>query len=108
MKSSDFLLWLPRILSILFAALISLFALDVFSLPNWPIALLIHLIPTYILAIFTVISWRKPRLGGWLFILTSLYLAFWTNFQALFLALPTLLIGILYLSNYLTKNNVRQ
>jgi hypothetical protein len=54
------LTWLPRIPGMLFAVFISLFALDVFSeekgFLQTLIALLMHLIPTFIIDLFHQIS----------------------------------------------------
>ncbi len=67
-----FLFWTPRIVCILFALFISLFALDVFeedySVFQTIIALLIHLIPTGIIVLVLVLSWRREWIGAFLFI----------------------------------------
>ena len=64
----DWILWTPRVLSILFACFISLFALDVFVEGRpWTeilVALLIHLIPTYLLILVLVLAWRRPWIGA--------------------------------------------
>ena len=66
------LLWTPRVLCILFAGFISLFALDVFNegLPFWKtiVALMIHLLPTFVIVGILVVAWRREWLGGVLFI----------------------------------------
>ena len=63
--------WLPRLLSILFAAFISLFALDVFSESHglWQtlLALAIHLIPTAFVIVVIVIAWQWEWIGALLF-----------------------------------------
>lgn len=87
--------FLPRILSILFIVFISLFALDVFEEPQWLLALIIHLIPSYILIILTIIAWKKPRIGGILFLITGLILLGIS--RSLVIATPALFIGILFL-----------
>ncbi len=57
-----FVVWAPRILCLLFAGFISLFALDVFEenrgFWNTTLALLMHLIPTGILLLILALSWR--------------------------------------------------
>ena len=55
--------WIPRVLAILFAALISIFALDAGSF----LALLIHLIPTYIVLLGLGLGWRRPKAGAMVF-----------------------------------------
>jgi hypothetical protein len=89
MKTSmkRFLFWTPRILCLLFAALISLFALDVFEESrgfwNTTLALLMHLVPTGFLLIILAVSWRWEWVGGLLFpVLGAFYLvAFWGRFH---------------------------
>src|SRR5689334_16049840 len=70
-RTKRFLFWIPRILGLVFAALISLFALDVFNEHHgfWNIfaALLIHLVPTGILLLILALSWRWDWVGGVLF-----------------------------------------
>jgi hypothetical protein len=63
--------WTPRILCTLFAAFISVFALDVFGegYGFWEtvVALLMHLIPTGVILIVLAIAWRWEWVGGALF-----------------------------------------
>lgn len=60
--------WLPRILGIFFVAFVSIFALDVFDGHSgfWRIvfALVIHLIPSMVLVLVLLVSWKWPKLGG--------------------------------------------
>ncbi len=62
------LFWTPRVLCLLFALFLSLFALDVFNegLGFWKtiLALLIHLIPTWIVLVILAISWRWEWAGA--------------------------------------------
>src|SRR5437763_16456396 len=66
MKS--WLFWTPRVLCLLFAVFISLFALDVFNenIGFWRTfaALSIHLIPTAIVLVVLAIAWRWELIGG--------------------------------------------
>lgn len=89
--------WLPRGLAILFIVFISLFALDVFSEKNWPLALLAHLLPSFILIILTVIAWKNELLGGILFLFSTLVFLFF--FHSTVIVVPTFLIGGLFLYN---------
>ena len=63
--------WAPRILCLLFAAFISLFALDVFGENHgfWQtvFALLMHLLPTGLLLVILALSCRWEWIGGILF-----------------------------------------
>lgn len=117
MKSNR-LLWIPRVLAIIFILFISLFALDAFSgkvpFAKQLVAFLIHLIPSYILVIILIISWKKPLIGGIVFIflgivaLTFIITQFFivapaysrTNLIFIFfliLSLPLLVVGVLFI-----------
>ena len=103
-----FLFWTPRILCLLFAALISLFALDVFGehqgFWNTTLALLMHLIPTGILLIILAVPalgvggrLPVPRPGRILFV------AFWGRFHWLVYAIMSgslFLLGALFLLSW--------
>lgn len=77
MEINKFLFWTPRVLTILFAVFISLFALDVFAAGYgfWEAVggFLIHLVPTYLLVIALVIAWKWEHIGGIIFILLGLW-----------------------------------
>lgn len=64
---NDWIVWTPRVLSILFICFISMFALDVFVEGRpWTeilVALLMHLIPAYVLILILVLAWRRPWVG---------------------------------------------
>ena len=72
-KMTPIIYWAPRILGILFAAFISIFALEVFTegYEFWDtvVALVMHLVPTAIIVIVLLIAWRWERIGGVLFLL---------------------------------------
>lgn len=74
----QFLFWSPRILAILLALFISIFALDVFAEAQgfWRTAqaLVIHLTPTATVLLILVAAWRWERIGAILFaLLAGLY-----------------------------------
>lgn len=91
------LYWLPRALSVLFVGFISMFALDVFSEPQWLLGLLIHLIPSLILVLLTVIAWKREKLGGILFVVTGLVVLVATQIEAWVVTMPMIVIGGLYI-----------
>ncbi len=62
------LIWIPRILAVLYIIFISLFALDT----PFGIGLLIHLLPTFIFIACLIVAWFKPKIGGILFGLAGL------------------------------------
>lgn len=105
------LYWAPRALCIVFALFISLFALDVFGEGRgvWEttIALLMHLIPTFLLVIILVISWRREWIAGVLFPLLAVVYVVWTLDKPFagwgvwsITAGPLVLTGALFLLNW--------
>jgi hypothetical protein len=110
------LFWAPRILCILFAAFLSIFSFDVFGEDYgfWEtvLALLIHLIPVYIVVIALVIAWRWEWVGAALFITLALvYLIMsWGRFHwSAYVAIsgPLFLLGILFLLNWIYRDQLR-
>ena len=114
--SKQLLFWTPRILGILFALFLSMFALDVFGegYGFWGtlLALFMHLIPVYVLLIGLALAWRWEWAGALVFIgFGAWYLVIsWGPFPlianligALPIAGPALLIGILFLIGWLYK-----
>jgi len=108
---------IPRILAILFILFISLFALDVFGedlgFLNTAIALFMHLIPSLVLTGLLILAWKKPKLGGGLFILLSFIftLAFNTYREPISFLLITglpLLIGLLFMVSEKKSNQKKR
>ena len=102
------LFWTPRVLGVLIAIFVSLFALDVFgegySFWETIVALAMHLIPTAVILITLAVACRWERAGGILFIgLGVLYITlFWdpSRFPAYMMISGKLfLVGILFLHN---------
>lgn len=121
-KVNKWIYWIPRILAILFILFLALFSLDVFdgNYGFWGtlLALLIHNIPSIVLAIILAISWKYEIVGGITFILAGLLFFILTLIKAinnphgwsifgysLIILIPTLLIGILFLVGWLKKRN---
>ena len=110
------LYWTPRILSMLFIAFLSLFALDVFSenLGFWQTiqALVMHLVPSIVLVIGLVVAWRWEWVGSALYALAGGLYVWWVvsmsrpvpaavRFQwALVIAGPAFVISALFLANW--------
>lgn len=101
--------WAPWTLSILFAAFISMFALDVFTetrgFLQTAVALMVHLIPTWIVLAVLAISWRREWVAGLIFpALAVFYVAlFFGRFHwsvYLIIAGPLVVIGALFLVNW--------
>ena len=78
-----FLYWAPRVLGILLAVFVSVFALDVFGegYGFWStvLALVMHLIPTALIVLALVIGWRWEWIGGILFIALGVFYVFMTG-----------------------------
>ena len=101
------------ILCILLALFLSVFALDVFGegYGFWEAAqaLLIHLIPTWIVLSMLAVAWRWGLVGAIMFpALGALYLAmFWGRFHwSAYAGIsgPLLLIGVLFLVDWVFRN----
>lgn len=108
------LYWSPRILSILFAVFLSLFALDVFSEAHgfWPtaLALAIHLAPAIVVLVVLALAWRREWIGSALFSLAAVFYAVrvlprhldW----AIVIALPLLVIASLFLASWIERSKL--
>ena len=106
------LYWTPRVLAILFAVFISLFALDVFG-EHYPpgqllVALGMHLLPTAVVLVVLAIAWRWELIGALAYVgLGAFYIAWsrgrvdWT--ACLAIAGPPFVVGVLFLSSWLTR-----
>ena len=61
------LFWAPRILTILFALFLSMFALDAFAETSGFVetltGLVLHLIPTFLVVVLLVLAWRWESIG---------------------------------------------
>ena len=110
------LYWTPRVISIVFAVFISLFALDVFQGHAAPaqvaLALAMHLVPTALVVVALVIAWRWEWVGAVLYFgLAVLYVvvmherARWDWY--LLIAGPAVLVGVLFLLGWLFRRELR-
>ena len=73
------LFWSPRIICILFAAFLGVFAADVFGETRgfWAtaVALFVHLIPSTLVLLILAVAWRRDWLGGLVYLfLAALYM----------------------------------
>ncbi|MCF7810602.1 hypothetical protein K9N50_06405 [bacterium] len=111
------LYWSPRVLCILFAAFISLFALDVFeagkSVAEILIALAMHMIPTAIIVIVLIVSWKWEWVGAIIFTAMGAFYIIdaWGKFPIVaYFAIsgPAFLIGILFLLNWKYRAELRE
>jgi hypothetical protein len=106
--------WSPRILSILFIFFLALFALDVFSeYHGWDIipALFMHLLPSIILFIFTIIAWRYDLIGAVVFLIMAIFYVLmvglhhhWSWYASI--SGPSAVIGILYFLSWVQRRSL--
>ncbi len=119
----NFLPTVPRILSILAIAFVSLFALDSFdhgSISEQIQAFLIHMIPSFILMIILAIAWRRELIGGIIYILIGITLSpfifihnyrmnnsFLISFEIItMITFPFILSGTLFVWSHFRKKNI--
>jgi hypothetical protein len=117
-KRNQVLFWTPRILSILYAVFISMFALDVFGGDDgfWEttLALLIHLIPVYGIIITLIIAWRWEWVGTVVFIVLAVLYVMWAwprfHHWSVYVAIPgpLVVVGILFLYNWIHKKRLQK
>lgn len=104
------LYWAPRVLSILFVLFISVFALDVFSegygFGETVLALLIHLIPTFIVIIALVFAWRREWIGAVMFIASGLFFLVSSGGESWIISGPLFVIGFLFLLNWIYRDKL--
>ena len=110
------LFWTPRVLCILFAAFMSLFALDVFGhgYGFWKTALafVMHEVPVLMLLAILVVCWRWEWIGAALFpALGALYIiSAWGRFPLsvyFIVAGPLFLLGVMFLVNWRYRAELR-
>lgn len=115
----SFLFWIPRVLGLLFAAFVSIFALDVFgegySFWETARALFMHLIPVYVLLNALAIGWKWEWAGALLFLAFS-FIYIWMawrpvpvidNFIFMWpIAVPPLLIALFFLISWANQRRV--
>lgn len=108
--------WTPRILCIVFALFVSLFALDVFvegfNSAETTIALLMHMIPTAIIVIALISFWRWEWIRAFLFIVLSVFYPIWTRgkFPWITYAVmsgPIFIAGVLFHMNWVYKAELK-
>jgi hypothetical protein len=111
-----FMYWTPRVLGVLFAMFLSLFALDVFGggYGFWGtmLALLMHLVPVYLVVGALFVAWRWEPVGAILFAALGVaYLVMaWGRFHWSVYALisgPIFLIGALFVVDWVYRTKLR-
>ncbi|MFP5210692.1 MAG: hypothetical protein ACLGRW_15540 [Acidobacteriota bacterium] len=111
-----FWFWLPRAASIVFAAFLSLFALDIFQVAHgfWQtaLALSIHLIPSAVILAVLVVAWRWEWVGAIFFAaLAAFYVAMVLPAHpswALGISGPLVAIAGMFLLSWIKRREARQ
>ena len=99
--SSGTILWLPRIVALLFTVFISLFAFDVKDEMGQVHMrdLLSHLLPTLFCVLIIIISWKREWIGTLVFFALAIVYAWWASDHVQWILLmggPMLLLAGLY------------
>lgn len=97
--NSQFKHYAPRVLGIMTAVLYGIFATDSGSAAE----LAIHLVPSAVMVLGTVILWKKPAIAGFFFLalgaaLTLFFRTYKFHLSFLLLSGPLFLTGALYLA----------
>jgi hypothetical protein len=114
------LFWTPRVLSMAYIAFLSLFALDVFGegYGFWKtiLALVIHLIPAFVLIVALILAWRWEWVGaavyaaaGMLYLITLLPQRISPAVKlnwSLTIAVPAFLVAAMFLANWLKRGEL--
>ncbi len=114
----------PRVLSIAFLAFLSLFALDVFDerLSFWQtaMALIMHLMPVFVLAAALALAWRWEWIGAAIYAAAGLVYVGWVESLSrplsqstrlswiAMIAGPAFVIAGLFLVNWLKRGELRR
>ncbi len=113
--TKQLLFWSPRVICILAILFISIFAAD--AIEEGLSAVLIHLIPSFVLITFLIVAWKWEFIGVIMFTLIGLGFApfiFMMNynrnhsildslFTILFITFPFIVVGILFIVSHLLK-----
>jgi hypothetical protein len=117
------LFWTPRVLSILFIAFLSLFALDVFDGRQgfWQtmLAFIIHEIPVFVMLAALILAWKWEWIGAALYAAAGVLYSVWVLFMQhhippfarpiaiLTIAGPAFFIAVLFLANWRRRGELR-
>lgn len=96
----------PRILAIAYILFLAIFSF--LSMNNQEIGVIIKLIPSLLLAIILIFTWKKPVAGGVIFLILGIAFTFIfstarTTLTFVLVSLPPILVGILLLLSKILK-----
>lgn len=109
MRENKFLYWFPRVLAIVYALFLSIFALDVFGtgygFGQLMLALVMHLLPSILVIVALLIGWKNEQIGGYGFIVLGIVFTIWFStynsvLSFIFVSLPVLAVGGVFLWTY--------
>ncbi len=109
--------WGARILTILLILFIGLLSIDVFfegySFPEILVAFFMHNIPTLLLIAALIIAWKRPKIGGIIFLILALAsLIFFKTYQdlivVLLITLPPTIIGLLFIYESIRAKTIKK
>ncbi|MBA4364894.1 MAG: hypothetical protein C0398_02665 [Coprothermobacter sp.] len=109
------LTWIARILMIAFILFLTMFSLDVFEMEGTFLEKLggfvMHSIPSLILVVVLLVSWRNPLLGGVLTLASAAALMLrwrlWEILEFATMILPLVVVGILFIAaHFVSKKRV--
>ena len=104
--------WLARILAVLFIILVSIFAFDVFGQGTgfWKtlLALVIHLIPTFLLIIVFIVSIKWGWAGAIFFTLAGIAYLIWQGFEYPVIFVPLFVVGILFFLDWYYRDQIEK
>lgn len=106
--------WIPRIFGIIFALFMMVFSFDVFGQgePVWRTALsfIIHNIPTIVLLVVMIFSWKRSWLGAIFFFVIGIvfFILMPNKAKSLFIVLPLIITAVLFFLNWIFRGGIRK
>lgn len=116
MEKTKIVVWLPRVLGIVFVLFLSLFATDVFNeYSGWEAAggFLIHLIPSFVLLAIVAVAWKWELFGAAAFFAGAVFYVYVAGFDRpwtwyAFISGPALVVAALYLAAWFVKRKTKK
>ncbi len=113
------LIWIPRILTIVYALFLMLFSFDAFSgdssLMLKILGFLIHNLPTVALILIIILTWKRTLIAGMLYLVAGLiftiYFKTWQQGLMVFgfISLPLFIVGTMFIiSHFADKKTLKK
>lgn len=103
--------WISRITTIIFILFLSMFAFDVFGEAGgfWrtTAAFLIHMIPSFVMIAVLALSWKRPLVGGIVFMAIAVSYLFWSSGSRTYaiISVPLFVIAALFILNWVVERS---